>query len=117
MMKQGLFVLLATALMTLAAGTVQASPFSEQSCAKYSKNIDFTKALTVVATNMKSSVNELCGLERLMDVYIVNRNFYTEQGEPIPHVWVTLHYAEHSCQYFVRNADWVVTQKNCYNTW
>lgn len=45
------------------------------------------------------------------------RIFLNEKQGPEPHFWVTLHYNEYSCQYFVRKIDQVVTRKTCYNTW
>ena len=109
-------ILLAVAI-TFAASLSMASEFSQKSCEQYSRNASYSKALDVVSSNMNSSRSELCSLERLMDVYVTNRVFFNmETQKDEPHVWVTLHYAEHSCQYFVREADSVVTRKNCYNT-
>lgn len=106
------------ALSTLVSTASFASEFSEKSCEKYGRKASYAKALDVISNNMKhSSRSELCSLPHLFDVYITDRDFYNiETQEQEPHVWVTLHYAEHSCQYFVRNSDWVVTRKNCYNT-
>lgn len=116
-MKRPFSFLVLFAVTFFSLNMIQASQFSEASCEKYYANETFAKALNVVAANMKSTSQELCSLERLFDVYIVNHTVITPKGEEIPHVWLTLHYAEHSCQYFVRNADLVVTAKNCYNTW
>lgn len=76
-------------------------------------------ALKIVATAMKYEVEELCNHPRVMDIYFTDRIFYRPENnnEPEPHVWMTIHYNEYSCQYFVRDIDLVVTQKNCYNTW
>lgn len=106
------------ALILLASTSAFASEISKKSCENYSRNSAYAKALDVISTNMKhSSRSELCSLPHLFDVYITDRSFYNiEEQREDPHVWVTLHYSEHSCQYFVRNSDWVVTRKNCYNT-
>lgn len=104
-------------LIALSSTAALASEFSEKSCSNYEKNTNYTKALEVISSNMKSTKSELCSLPHLFDVHITDRMFFNlETQKDEPHVWVTLHYAEHSCQYFVRNADWVVTRKNCYNT-
>ncbi len=85
-------------------------------CAKYEKNAKYLDAIKVLAKNMQYGFEELCNLPRLADIYVTKRSFYNEQNELIPHVWVTLHYMEYSCQYFLRESDLVTTRKNCYNT-
>ena len=72
-------------------------------------------AINVVAKEMKYNFNQLCSQSTIGDIYVTNRTFYTREGDPIPHTWVTLHYWTYSCQYFVRKADNVITQANCYN--
>lgn len=86
-------------------------------CARYRQNPKFLPAIGLIARNMQYSLEDLCHLPHLADLYVTNRVFYNEQGEEEPHVWVTLHYNEYSCQYFIRDLDQVVTRKNCYNTW
>lgn len=86
-------------------------------CAKYSNNEKYVRAISVVARNMGYGPKELCALPRLADIHVTGRTLVNENQELVPHIWVTLHYSEHSCQYFLREADFVTTQKNCYNTW
>lgn len=86
-------------------------------CNKYTNNANYLRAISVVARNMRYTEAQLCTLPHLMDIYVTDRVFYRPpSNQPDPHVWVTLHYNEHSCQYFVRLADWRVSQANCYNT-
>ena len=86
-------------------------------CARYNHQPRYVKAISVIAHNMQYDVEQLCTLPRLADIYITDRVFYVPpKNEPEPNVWITLHYNEYSCQYFVREADWVVSRKNCYNT-
>jgi hypothetical protein len=85
-------------------------------CARYENNGRYREAIQIVAKAMKYSEQELCHLPRLADVYVVDRVFYNERNEAEPHIWLTLHYNEYSCQYFLREADKIVTRKNCYNT-
>lgn len=116
-MKLQLSAFVFAVLALVAFNSAQASEFSVRSCARYVQNETYAKALNTVATNMKYTTEQMCAQDYLSDVYLVNHIVYTTDGKEIPHVWVTLHYPEHSCQYFVRNADLVVTAKNCYNTW
>ncbi len=107
------------AVLLLASTHSFASEFSERSCENYSKDDKYRKALDVVAAMVTNSDrNELCSLPHLMDVHVTSSNIFNlETRREEPHSWVTLHYSEHSCQYFVRDQDLVVTKKNCYNTW
>lgn len=91
----------------------------ERMCDKYRNNALSTYAIKVVAANLKYGFEELCNHPRLADIYVDRRNLPHPQDpmRSVPHVWVTLHYFEYSCQYFMREADGVVTRKNCYNTW
>lgn len=86
-------------------------------CQKLDSQPAFMKALDVVATNMQYSMEEICASERILDIQITKTNLVSKQGQIEPHVFVTLHYNEYSCQYFVRDEDLIVTRKNCYNTW
>ena len=110
-------ILLAVVFLFAAQASV-ASDISIKSCEKYGRDASFSKALDVISTNFKhNSRDELCALPHLFDVYMTNTMIFNlERQKDEPHVWVTLHYAEHSCQYFVKNEDWTVTKKNCYNT-
>lgn len=86
-------------------------------CAPYAGNEKYTRALSTIAKAMAYAPEELCSLPRLSAIHVTGRIFHDEQGNPIPHVWITLHYGEYSCQYFVREADFVTTRKECYSTW
>lgn len=87
-------------------------------CTKYSSKESYLKAIQVVASYMKYSPQELCELPRLADIYVVDTNFYNpETRQDEDHIWITLHYSSYSCQYFVRNADFNITKKDCYDTW
>lgn len=105
------FVVSAFALLLAAV------PARADFCSKYEGNEAYLRAVSVVAKAMQYSPAELCSLPRLADIHVTRRNILNERQEVIPHVWVTLHYNEYSCQYFVRESDSVVTSKNCYNTW
>lgn len=85
-------------------------------CARYTQNARYSEAIQIIAKAMQYSTEGLCNLPHLADVYVTDRTFYNEKNEAEPHIWVTLHYNEYSCQYFLREADKVVTRKNCYNT-
>lgn len=104
---------------TFALFPFTASAFSVDGdkCARYQGNSRYEEAIAIVAKAMKYSTQELCTLPRLADFFIEDRNFVNEKQEIEPHIWLTLHYNEYSCQYFLREADKVVTRKNCYNTW
>lgn len=89
-------------------------------CARYTTSAEskaYLTALSVVAKNLQYTEDQMCTLPTLSDIHLAKRNFVNAQQEIESHVWVTLHYSEYSCQYFVRESDWVVTRKNCYNTW
>lgn len=87
-------------------------------CAQYIEAPSFYKiAIHTVASAMKYTDEQLCNLSTLADIQIQKAVLPNEENQAIDHTWVTLHYAEYSCQYFVRNSDQVITKKNCYNTW
>jgi hypothetical protein len=86
-------------------------------CSPYAKHPRYQEAIALIAGKMGYEPKELCGLDRLAAIYVTDRVFFNKENQPEPHIWVTLHYMEYSCQYFVREADSVVTRKNCYNTW
>lgn len=94
-----------------------APAFATDHCARYDANEKYAHALSVLAKSMGYARPELCTLPRLADIYVTTTTLVNERNESIPHVWVTLHYDEYSCQYYVREADFVTTKKNCYNTW
>lgn len=104
-------------IMALGLGlSVQASA-AGGFCAKYNENAEYTKAIEIVAAKLKYSTEELCTLGRLADIYVDTKNIYNAQIDEVErHIWVTLHYYEYSCQYFVRAKDGVTTAQNCYNT-
>ncbi|MBX3022634.1 MAG: hypothetical protein KF799_13255 [Bdellovibrionales bacterium] len=109
--------ILAVLLVLCATGAAQAETALQKSCENYMRKPTDSQAIEVVATAMGYTTTELCQLPHLLDIYVDRRNFLNKKNEIEPHIWVTLHYNEHSCQYFVREADLVVTRKNCYNTW
>ncbi|HVK62412.1 MAG TPA: hypothetical protein VM432_12715 [Bdellovibrionales bacterium] len=87
-------------------------------CAKYAESPRFMKAIETVATRSQYTMAELCQLGRLSDIFVESFMYTDRQtGERIPHSWVTLHYAEYSCQYLVRDSDQSYTKANCYGTW
>ena len=98
--------------------TLPASAIADDYCTSSVRHERDQVALEVVATAMKYTVEELCQHPRVMAIHFTDRIFYNPQNnnEPEPHVWMTVHYNEYSCQYFVRDLDLVVTRKNCYNT-
>lgn len=86
-------------------------------CAKYAGNAEYLRAIEIVAHKMKYTTTELCELGRLADIFVDTRGIYNSEIDEVErHIWVTLHYNEYSCQYFVRAKDGVVTKQNCYNT-
>lgn len=85
-------------------------------CESYRSKPLYVQALKTIAGNLQYSPEQLCSLGRILAVEVKHTNLIDENQRPIPHTWVTLHYNEYSCQYFVRDADQVVTKKNCYNT-
>ncbi len=105
--------------LSLLALLLSGSAFANEMCADSYRNQKDVIALEVVAKAMKYTVDELCSHPRVMDFYFADRIFYRVENnnEPEPHTWVTIHYNEYSCQYFVRDLDLVITSKNCYNTW
>ncbi|RYZ64064.1 MAG: hypothetical protein EOP05_22605 [Proteobacteria bacterium] len=110
-------------LITLSSATLLAVLLSAPSafafgplCERYMNNALEVAAIQTVSRNMQYTPETLCSLERILDVQIVHTNLLDENQRPIPHTWLTLHYNEYSCQYYVRDADKVVTKKNCYNT-
>lgn len=104
-----------TVLVTLVVSAQSAFAFGPL-CERYLNNPLEVAAIRTVAKNMQYAPETLCSLERILDIQIVHTNLLDENGRPIPHTWLTLHYNEYSCQYYVRDADKVVTKKNCYNT-
>lgn len=105
--------LLASLLVLFTMSAANAADF----CNRYNKHPLFINSVGVVAKNMNYTLEQLCNLPALSDIYVEATQIPNLEGKSIPHTWVTLHYAEHSCQYFVREEDMVVTKKNCYNTW
>lgn len=109
--------LIASVLFVCVTLPAFASEFSAKSCERYLQNATYAAAIETLAGNMRYSVEELCTLDRLMDIHITNTQIFNiEKQKDEPHVWITLHYAEHSCQYFIKNEDQTTTKKNCYNT-
>ena len=104
-----------SALIALVIGSQSAFAFGPL-CQRYMKNQLEVDAIRTIASNLQYSTEELCSPNRILDVQVTHTQLFDENQQPIPHTWVTLHYNEYSCQYFVRDADKVVTQKNCYNT-
>lgn len=86
-------------------------------CLPYLAKADYMAAIDSVATAAQYSAAELCTLPKLQDLYVTSRTLYNEKNQAIPHTWVTLQYSDYACQYFVREADLVITKANCYNTW
>lgn len=86
-------------------------------CAKFAGNPVALQTIEQVANRMQYSFQQLCTLPRLMDIFMDRKIFINPQQQPEPHLWLTLHYNEYSCQYFIREADRVLTRSNCYNTW
>lgn len=109
------FVLAAGLAFGTLASPSEAKAFGPH-CQAYLNKPLYVAALKTVARNMQYSLEQLCSLERILAVEVQHTNLIDENQRPIPHTWVTLHYNEYSCQYFVRDADKVVTKKNCYNT-
>lgn len=104
-------------IFALALTLFSFSAFSQShGCERYASKPVFVKAIETVANHMNYSLEELCTLPRNMDIHVTTTKLYNEKQEPIPHVWVSVHYDEYSCQYFVNEADFVVTKSNCYNT-
>lgn len=105
-------------LFALAVLMFSASAFAQgNGCTRYSNNQVFMKAIETVAQEIGYSYEDMCSGSRVLDVHVTTKKIYNEQQEPIPHVWVSLHYNEYSCQYFVRESDFTITKGNCYNTW
>lgn len=105
-------------LFALALFSVAPAFGRQRMCDKYANNAPYVKALNIVATNLQYTLDGMCNLSRLSDIYVDRRNWPSAK-DPMKmemHIWVTLHYNEYSCQYFVRESDGVVTRKNCYNT-
>ena len=101
-----------TALLTLAAS----NSYAADHCEKYQHLPKRIEAISTVATQLKYSMNDLCNLERIADIYVDDTVKYDERGDEVEIDWVTLHYSEYSCQYFVRKDNRAIFAKNCYNT-
>lgn len=86
-------------------------------CTQYQHNLTYTQALETLASRLSYDFLQMCSLPHLLDIYITDTILLDPQQNPIPHTWVTLHYSEHSCQYFLKTDDLSVTKKDCYNTW
>lgn len=99
--------------MTLGTQASAATGF----CSRYADNAEYLRAIEIVAEKMMYTSTELCELGRLADIHVDTRGIYNADTDQVErHIWVTLHYNEYSCQYFVRAEDGVITRKNCYNT-
>lgn len=85
-------------------------------CRDYEHNPSYRASLALVAKNLRYGYEEMCNLPRLAAIHVTERNFLNPENRIEAHDWVTLHYEEYSCQYFVRKSDRLVTAKNCYNT-
>lgn len=101
------------ALLPVAA---QAEPTSGL-CAPYAHKPEAVRVFSLLAKKMALSEEEFCSRPGLAAIHFTTKNIVNEKLEVIPHYWATLHYGEYSCQYFVRQADFVATAQNCYNTW
>lgn len=84
-------------------------------CEKYADKPLFVQAIKTVAHEMNYTPEELCSLERAGDIYVTHTSLTDERGDLIPHTWLTIHYYEYSCQYFMRDSDRVITKSNCYS--
>ena len=102
--------------LVLALGSFAAFA-QDNGCNRYANRSTYQTAINTVAQHMDYTGEDLCSSPRILEIYVVNTQVDNERHEPIPHIWVTLHYNEYSCQYFVREADYVITKSNCYNTW
>lgn len=103
--------------LALALSLFSFSAFAQgHGCARYEYKPVFTESLKTVANFLDFSYEELCSHPRVLDVHVTTTKIYNQKQEPIPHVWVTLHYNEYSCQYFVNETNFEVTKSNCYNT-
>lgn len=110
-------ILLGLTLFVLSSNAFAWSGLCEK-VASNAKHPEYAQALTLLAKHMEYSEEQLCNHPRILDIYGDNKTLFNpETHKPEPHVWMTLHYSEYSCQYFFRQADWKLTQSNCYNTW
>lgn len=111
LMKRAIFLFALTALGTSSALA------STDFCLSYTEKPVYLEAIRAVAKATQYRFEELCTLPKLNDIFVASRILDDEKHQPIPHTWVTLQYSEYACQYFVREADQVITKSNCYNTW
>lgn len=110
--------ILSSITTTLATLLITATASAHGYCERYEKNETYLNAIRTVAQRMQYKPLELCTLSTLSDIYIESTSLIDDQtAESQPHTWVTLHYSEYSCQYFVKNSDQSVTKSNCYGTW
>ncbi|MBX2989105.1 MAG: hypothetical protein KF802_14540 [Bdellovibrionaceae bacterium] len=86
-------------------------------CQKYAHKPQYLRTLSVLAKRMQYTETQLCTLPRLADIYITDTVLLNREQQPVPHIWITLHYSENSCQYYFRANDGFLTKSNCYNTW
>ena len=112
-----MFRMFATAAATLASVISMTSPALAygKHCAKYADKPLYVQAIETVAQEMNYTPEQLCNLERAGDIYITHTSLTDEKGDLIPHTWLTVHYYEYSCQYFMRDSDRVITKSNCYS--
>ncbi len=104
--------------LMIAASLCFSLPALADLCAPHMSRDLRMRALETLSARMDYSLGELCSHPRLLDIHVTETNFYnpaTREHEPSE--WVTLHYREfYACQYYVRQADMVVTKQNCYST-
>jgi hypothetical protein len=87
-------------------------------CTQFRAKPAYLEAIGLLAKRMQYTPEELCQLPRLADIFFSETSLFNkETQEDEPHLWVTFHYFDYSCQYYIRKADRAVTRKNCYNTW
>ena len=103
-------------LAVIAAALTSTKAFAADHCEKYQQLPKRIEAIATVAAQLKYSMNDICNLERIADIYVTDKSQYDENGDVVELDWVTLHYNEYSCQYFIRKDNRQMFAKNCYNT-
>lgn len=89
--------------------------FAQTKCDRYQNNARYMKAIETVAASLDFKLEELCHLEKVMDIEAQPTHITTLEGEVIPHVRVQLHMAYESCLYLVRDSDQFISKNYCYS--
>lgn len=86
-------------------------------CTRYENSVEKLKALEVAAKESKTTSEELCRSQQILDIEIAPSQVINANGVIVPQMKVTFHYDYQSCQYMIDRKALTLTSNYCYDTW